>query len=168
MNISKNIQKKIFSKETIISSIIVVFVFILDRVTKVLIINHQVKNPSILVNNYLNFDLVWNTGIGFGLFSQNANIYYYLTTLLIFLVIIFLVYLITRSSFLEKILFSLILGWAIGNFYDRLIYLAVPDFIDFHINDFHWFTFNIADIFITLGIILIIIKDIIFKKNEVD
>ncbi len=168
MNISKNIQKKFFLKETIISSIIVVFVFILDRVTKVLIINHQVKNPSIFVNDYLNFDLVWNTGIGFGLFSQNANIYYYLTTLLIFLVIIFLVYLITRSSFLEKILFSLILGGAIGNFYDRLIYLAVPDFIDFHINDFHWFTFNIADIFITLGIILIIIKDIIFKKNEVD
>ncbi len=168
MNISKNIQKKIFSKETIISSIIIVFVLILDRVTKVLIINHQVKNPGIFVNDYLNFDLVWNTGIGFGLFSQNANIYYYLTTLLIFLVIIFLVYLITRSSFLEKILFSLILGGAIGNFYDRLIYLAVPDFIDFHINDFHWFTFNIADIFITLGIILIIIKDIIFKKNEVD
>ena len=168
MNISKNIQKKFFLKETIISSIIVVFVFILDRVTKVLTINHQVKNPSIFVNDYLNFDLVWNTGIAFGLFSQNANIYYYLTTLLIFLVIIFLVYLITRSSFLEKILFSLILGGAIGNFYDRLIYLAVPDFIDFHINDFHWFTFNIADIFITLGIILIIIKDIIFKKNEVD
>tara|TARA_B110000003_G_C16238491_1_gene374091 strand:- start:305 stop:532 length:228 start_codon:yes stop_codon:yes gene_type:complete len=72
-----------------------------------------------------------------------------------------------KANFIEKILFSLILGGAIGNFYDRLIYLAVPDFIDFHFNDFHWFTFNIADIFITIGIILIIIKDIIFKKNEI-
>ena len=79
--------------------------------------------------------------------------------------IIFLVHLITKADFFEKIWFSLILGGAIGNLYDRLIYLAVPDFIDFHIKDFHWFTFNVADVFITLGIILIIIKDLIFKKK---
>ena len=82
-----------------------------------------------------------------------------------FSVIIFLVYLIAKADFSEKILFSLILGGAIGNLYDRLIYFAVPDFIDFHIRDFHWFTFNIADIFITLGIILIVINDLIFKKR---
>ena len=74
---------------------------------------------------------------------------------------------ITKADFLEKILFSLILGGAIGNLFDRLTYFAVPDFIDFHINNFHWFTFNIADIFITLGIILIIINDMVFKKNEI-
>ena len=85
--------------------------------------------------------------------------------MLIFTVIIFLIYLIIKASFIEKILFSLILGGGIGNFYDRLIYFAVPDFIDFQINDFHWFTFNIADIFITIGIILIIIKDLILKKK---
>ena len=115
--------------------------------------------------NYLNFDLIWNTGIGFGLFSQNANLYYHLISLLIFSVIIFIIYLIIKADFVEKILFSLILGGAIGNLYDRIIYYAVPDFIDLHFNDFHWFTFNIADIFITLGIVLIIIKDVLFKKK---
>ena len=167
MNISKNLKNKIFSKETLISLSITIFIFILDRVTKVLIINNQMINQSIFINDYLNFDLIWNTGVGFGLFSHNANAYYHLITLLIFLVIVFLVYLITRADFLEKVLYSLILGGALGNLYDRLFFFAVPDFIDFHINSFHWFTFNIADIFITLGIILIIVKDIIFKKNEI-
>ena len=165
MNISKNIKKKVFSKETIISILVIFFTFIFDRLTKTAIINHQLNNQSIFVNDYLNFELIWNTGIGFGLFSQNGTIYYHLISLLIFIVIVFLIYLITRVIFSEKILYSLILGGAIGNFYDRLIYFAVPDFIDFHINDFHWFTFNIADIFITLGILLIIIKDTISRKK---
>ncbi|MBL6857833.1 MAG: signal peptidase II [Pelagibacteraceae bacterium] len=165
MSISKNTQKKIFSKESITSIILVVIVFILDRVSKTTIINSQEKNQSIYINDYLNFDLVWNTGISFGLLSQNANLYYHLITLLIFTIIIFLIYLITKADFMEKILFSLILGGAIGNFYDRLFYFAVPDFIDFHIDNYHWFTFNIADIFISIGIILIIIKDLILKKK---
>jgi len=168
MSISKNLTKKIFSKEIITSLLLVFLVFILDRLTKIAIINHQLNGQSIVVNDYLNFELIWNTGIGFGLLSQNANIYYHLISLMIFFVIIFLVYIITKAIFLEKVLFSLILGGAAGNFYDRLTYFAVPDFIDFHINNFHWFTFNIADIFITLGIIIIIIKDLIFKKNEVN
>ena len=165
MNISKNVKKKILSKETIVSLLVVFLVFFLDRVTKEAIINHQLDNQSIFVNNYLTFELAWNTGIGFGLFSQNSNIYYHLISLLIFTVITFLIYLIIKASFIEKILFSLILGGGMGNFYDRLIYFAVPDFIDFHINDFHWFTFNIADIFITIGIILIITKDLVLKKK---
>ena len=165
MNISKNIQKKIFSKEVIISIVFIIFIFILDRVTKIFIINHQTSNQNIFVNDYLNFELIWNTGIGFGLLSQNANMYYHLISLLILSVIIFLIYLMIKAEYLEKILFSLILGGALGNFYDRIIYYAVPDFIDFHINDFHWFTFNIADISITLGIILIVIKDLKLKKK---
>ena len=165
MKISNNIKKKIFSKETITPLLVIISIFILDRVTKIAIINHQLQNKSIFVNNYLNFELVWNTGIGFGLLSQNANIYYHLITLLITSVIIFLIYLVIKASFIEKVLFYLILGGAIGNLYDRLIYFAVPDFIDFHINDFHWFTFNIADIFITIGIILIITKDLVLKKK---
>ena len=165
MNISKNFQRKFFSKETIISLLVIIFIFILDRISKVIIVKHQTNNQSIFINDYLNFDLIWNTGVGFGLLSQNANIYYHLITLLISLVIIFLVYLVIKADFLEKILFSLILGGALGNLYDRLFFFAVPDFIDFHINSFHWFTFNIADIFITLGIILIIIKDLILKKK---
>ena len=165
MNISKNIKKKFFSKETIISLLVIFSVFSFDRVAKIFIINHQLSNQSIFVNDYLNFILVWNTGIGFGFFSQNANLYYHLISLVIFTVIIFLIYLVIKASFIEKVLFYLILGGAIGNLYDRLIYFAVPDFIDFHINDFHWFTFNIADIFITIGIILIITKDLVLKKK---
>jgi signal peptidase II len=165
MKISKNLKNKIFSKETIISLSVIFLIFIFDRVTKKAIISHQLNNQSIFVNDYLNFELVWNTGIGFGLFSQNADVYYHLISLLIFSVIIFLIYLIIKATLVEKILFSLIMGGAIGNFYDRFIYFAVPDFIDFHVNDLHWFTFNIADIFITIGIILIVIKDLSLKKK---
>lgn len=165
MNISKNLKHKIFSKEAVVSMIVTVLVFILDRVTKTAIVNHQTNNDSIFVNDYLNFDLVWNTGISFGLLSYNANIYYHLISLIIFLVIIYLIFLTIQANYLEKILFSLILGGATGNLYDRLFYFAVPDFIDFHIDDFHWFTFNIADIFITLGIILIIVSELILKKK---
>jgi len=165
MNILKNFKNKIFLKDTIISLAIIFFVFALDRVTKINIINHQLNNSILFINDYLNLELVWNTGIGFGLFSQNANIYYHSISLLIFFVIVFLSYLISKANFADKIFFALILGGALGNFYDRLLYFAVPDFIDFHINDFHWFTFNIADIFITVGIILIISKDLILNKK---
>jgi len=165
MKFSNSLKNKIFSKETIVSLTVVFAIFILDRITKVTIIKNQLNNQSIFVNDYLNFELIWNTGIGFGLLSQNANLYYHLISLLIFTVIIFLIYLIAKAEFLEKVLYCLILGGALGNFYDRLIYFAVPDFIDIHINDFHWFTFNIADIFITLGILLIIIKDTISRKK---
>ena len=164
MSILRNIKKKFFSKELIISLTGAILVFILDRISKLKIINHQTTNKTIFINDYLNFELVWNTGIGFGLFSQNADIYYHLISLLILVVIIFLIYLIIKADFVEKFLFSLILGGAIGNFYDRLVYFAVPDFIDFHINDFHWFTFNIADIFISLGIISLIIKEFTYIK----
>jgi signal peptidase II len=165
MRFSKNLKNKTFTKETVISTIIIIFAFVVDRFTKISIIKHQLNNESLYVNNYLNFDLVWNTGIGFGLFSQNANIYYHTISFFIFLVIVFLSYLIIKSNFLEKVFFSLILGGALGNFYDRLFYFAVPDFIDIHFNNYHWFTFNIADIFITVGIIFLITKDLILNKK---
>ena len=166
VNISKNFKNKVFSKETIIPLVVTIIVFILDRASKIKIISQQEKSSgSIFINDYLNLDLIWNTGISFGLLSQNANIYYHLISLVIFFVIIFLIFLIIKATFIEKILYSLILGGAIGNLIDRLIFFAVPDFIDFHINNLHWFTFNIADIFITLGIILIIVQDLIFKKK---
>ena len=108
---------------------------------------------------------MWNIGIGFGLLSSDSNLIYNSITLVICMVIFFLVYLIIQSKLIDKILFSLILGGALGNFYDRLTYKAVPDFIDIHYDKFHWFTFNIADVFISLSIVLLIIKDL-FLKNE--
>ena len=166
MNISRNVKNKIFSKELIVPTLLIIFGFFTDRLSKIYAIKHLMNNDGYSVNDFLNFDLVWNTGIGFGLFSVEANITYHLISLLIFVVIIFLFYLITKAKFTDKILFSMIVGGAIGNLYDRLVYFAVPDFIDFHINQFHWFTFNIADIFISIGIILIIIKDLSLSKNE--
>ena len=165
MNIFRIVTKKFFSKTIIVPILVFFFIFVFDRVTKIFILNHQLNDQSIFVNDYLNLELVWNTGIGFGLLSLDANIYYHLISLVIFSVIIFLFYLINKAIYVEKILFSLILGGAAGNLYDRLVYFAVPDFIDFHIKDFHWFTFNIADIFITLGIILIIVQDLLLKKK---
>tara|TARA_B110000967_G_scaffold185440_1_gene205721 strand:- start:417 stop:950 length:534 start_codon:yes stop_codon:yes gene_type:complete len=166
MNFFKKLSNKFFSIETIVSLTIIIFVFILDRVSKIKIVKHQIDNDgSLFISEYLNFDLVWNTGIGFGLLSQNVNIYYNAITFLIFLVIVFLGYLIFKANFWEKKLYCLILGGALGNFYDRIFYFAVPDFIDVHINDFHWFTFNIADIFITTGIVAIICKDVILNKK---
>ena len=167
MNLSRNVRHKIFSKEAVVPIVLLVSIFVFDRVSKIWIINQQEQNSTIFINKFLNFELIWNTGIGFGLFSTDPNLFYNLTSLFIFLVVLFLFYLIFRSNFFDKICFSIVLGGALGNLYDRLVYFAVPDFIDFHIGDFHWFTFNIADIFITVGIILLIIKDLFFKKNEV-
>ena len=167
MNLSRNVRHKIFSKEAVVPIVLLVSIFVFDMVSKIWIINQQEQNSSIFINKFLNFELIWNTGIGFGLFSTDPNLFYNLTSLFIFLVVLFLCYLIFRSNFFDKICFSIVLGGALGNLYDRLVYFAVPDFIDFHVGDFHWFTFNIADIFITVGIILIIIKDLFVKKDEV-
>ncbi len=147
--------------------ILVLSIFLVDRFTKNKIIELQLKNSNnIFVNNYINFDLTWNTGIGFGLFNLDAGIGYHLISFLIFSVIGIIMFFITKTKNVEKISYAIILGGAIGNFYDRIIYYAVPDFIDLHINNYHWFTFNIADIFVSLGIILLIFNELIYKKNE--
>ena len=116
------------------------------------------NESSFYINQFLNFDLTWNTGIGFGLLSFDNNIYYNSISILIALVILFLIYSSLKTDIHEKIIFSLIIGGAFGNLYDRLTFRAVPDFIDLHYGEFHWFTFNVADIFITIGIIAYIFK----------
>ena len=145
--------------------LLVLAIFSIDRITKNQIIENNLNYLPAYINNYLNLDLVWNTGIGFGLLNLQAGIYYHLISLAIILVLLFIIFLSFRSEKYERVFYSIIIGGAAGNLYDRMVYYAVPDFIDFHYNDYHWFTFNIADIFITLGIILIITKDIIFKKK---
>ena len=159
----KDIKNKILKRENFYFVLLVFFIFFLDRYTKIKIINNFSDN-TLYVNDFVNFHLVWNTGIGFGILSTNSNLIYNSITIIIALVIFFLFYLIVKSENIDKILFSLILGGAIGNFYDRLVYFAVPDFIDIHYNNIHWFTFNIADIFITLGIIILISKDFFIKQ----
>ena len=139
--------------------LIIFFIFILDRYTKIEIINNF-SNNKFFVNNYINFDLVWNTGIGFGLFHSSSVLIYNIISIFIASVIIFLIYLIITSEKFEKISFSIIVGGALGNFYDRIVFKAVPDFIDLHYSTFHWFTFNVADIFITLGVIIFLVKGV--------
>jgi signal peptidase II len=155
-----------FKKHYITCIIIVILIFFLDRISKIKIINHQINNNQLYVNDFINFDLVWNNGIGFGFLSSSSSFFYNSITAIIGAVLFFVLYLIIKSNFIDKILFSVILGGAFGNFYDRLVYFAVPDFIDIHYQNFHWFTFNIADIFISLGIITIVIKDLILKNDK--
>ena len=146
--------------------LVITIIFSFDRLSKIKIIELLIDKNSLFINDFINLDLVWNTGIGFGLFSSDSNLIYNLITGIICVVIMFLIYLILKSKMIDKLLFSLILGGALGNVYDRLTYYAVPDFIDIHFKNFHWFTFNIADIFITVGILVFITKDLILKDAK--
>ena len=159
----KEIKNKIVTKNNLYCLIVILIIFFLDRYTKLFILDNFADNTYYL-NDYINLDLIWNIGIGFGFFSTDSNILYNFISLVIALVIIFLLYIFVISEILDKMIFTLILGGALGNFYDRLIYKAVPDFIDLHYNNFHWFTFNVADIFITMGIIIFIIRGFFIKN----
>ena len=157
--------KKIL-KENFLFITVLLTIFLLDRYTKITAINILESKKNIYINDYLNLDLVFNTGIGFGLLSFNENFYYNLITIFILIVIIIIGFFTFKSKKKEKLFFTFILGGAIGNVYDRITYKAVPDFIDLHIGNFHWFSFNIADIFITLGIIFMILTEFTVKEKK--
>lgn len=164
INKLSKINNKIFHKQNIFPLILIILTFSLDRFSKIEILEKFSEN-NYYVNEYVNLNLIWNTGIGFGLFSLNNSTVYNLITIAIGFVIISLIYFFVNSTILDKISLSLITGGALGNFYDRITLKAVPDFIDLHYENFHWFTFNCADIFITMGIIFFLLGDIL-KKNE--
>ena len=148
--------------------IIIIFViFFFDRLTKLYLINLQSSGIDIdfYIFSFLNFYLVWNTGIGFGLASMESNIYYHILTTIIVFVNIGLIYLLFRSKGIYGYLFAIILGGSLGNLFDRIYYYAVPDFIDLHLGNYHWFIFNVADIFITVGIIGLILVEFLKKEK---
>ncbi len=159
----KEIKNKIIIKNNLYCLIVISIIFFLDRYAKLFILNNFTEDTYYL-NNYINLDLVWNIGIGFGLLSSNSSLLYNLMSLIIGSVIIILIYVGLMSEKFDKLIYSIIIGGALGNFYDRLSYKAVPDFIDLHYNNFHWFTFNVADIFITLGILAFILRSFCIKK----
>ncbi len=159
----KDKKESILKKENIFFLIFIVIIFFLDRYSKLNVINKFSDNVY-YINDYINFDLIWNIGIGFGLLSTNSSLFYNIVTLLIAIVLSILIYIFFNSQKIDKFIFSIIIGGATGNFYDRISYKAVPDFIDLHYNNFHWFTFNVADIFITTGILAFIIRSF-FVKN---
>ena len=154
--------KKILSKSFIISSLLVFSIFLLDRLSKIYVIflDNKFFGSEIFSSKFLNISLLWNEGIAFGLLSFNEKIFYNLLTFIILVIILIIFFMVLKSYGLKKYSLLMILGGAIGNVYDRIFYGAVPDFIDFHIGNFHWFIFNVADIFITLGVIFMIIIEI--------
>ena len=162
---------KIINSNFYLNLLIILSIFILDRLTKFYVIYLDKINSSseIFSSKFLNIYLIWNEGIAFGLFSFNENNLYNLLTLFILIIIFVILYMVSKSNGFKKYSLLMILGGALGNVFDRIIYKAVPDFIDFHIGNFHWFIFNLADIFITIGVIFLIIMEftVINKNNKI-
>ena len=162
-NLSR-LNKLIFKKSNLYVLLLIILIFTFDRLTKNLIINNFIEK-TLYLNDFINLELIWNIGIGFGLLSYDSLLIYNLITVLIGVVLIILIYIVIISHNLDKLIFSIIIGGALGNFYDRIIYNAVPDFIDLHYKTFHWFTFNVADIFITFGVLAMIFKEFLVKNK---
>ena len=147
--------------------IIILSIFFFDRFTKIYLINLQSTGTDIdfYIFPFLNFYLIWNTGIGFGLVAMETNIYYHILTSIIVIINIGLIFFLINSKGIHVYLIALIIGGSLGNLFDRIYYYAVPDFIDLHLGDYHWFIFNVADIFITVGIIGLILVELLRKEK---
>ena len=141
---------------------LVILIFLIDRISKIYVINLDKKflGSEIFSSKFLNINLIWNEGIAFGLLSFNESYFYDILTFLIFLIIVAIIFMTIKSESFKKYSYIMILGGALGNIFDRFFYKSVPDFIDFHIGNFHWFIFNIADVFITFGVIFLILLEI--------
>jgi len=155
-------------KKNIFYFFFILFIFILDRVSKLWIISifNSENNLEIKISSFINLNLIWNKGIAFGLFSYGEKFEYNLLTGLIIMIISIVFWMIIKTKGLEKYGFLMILGGALGNIFDRLYYSAVPDFIDIYYKNFHWFVFNVADIFITVGVLMLIINEITIKNPK--
>lgn len=148
-----------------IKFVIIFSIFLIDQASKYYIINiFEFQNEVIYLSSFLNLQLIWNEGIAFGLLSFENDLYYNSITFVIIIVISILLFLIKNDD-QYSYFYSIIVGGALGNLIDRIRYSSVPDFIDFHISNFHWFVFNIADIFVSLGVICLIVAEIFFNKN---
>ena len=154
-------------KKNYIYILIIILMFVLDRASKEYVIKFflSYQEPSYYLFPFLNLTLVWNSGMAFGLLESESNTYHIISAIIASVIIILIIWLYKSILLLEKIALSIVIGGALGNLFDRIKYNAVPDFIDMHYRDFHWFVFNVSDIVITIGIILLLLSDIL-KKNE--
>ena len=160
---------KNLDRNFLINFLLIFIIFSFDRISKIYVIylDKKLFGSEIFSSKFLNINLIWNEGIAFGLFSFNEKIFYNILTILI-LIIIFIIFIMAiKSDGFKKYTFLIILGGALGNVFDRLYYKAVPDFIDFHVGNFHWFIFNVADIFITIGIFFMVVIEL-FNKNHTE
>ena len=160
----------ILNKKFFLNLFIIFSIFISDRLSKIYVIYLSEKNfdNNLYTSKFLNINLIWNEGIAFGLFSFDKSLFYNFLSFLIGIVIIIIIFILKNSEGLKRYFFLMILGGALGNFYDRLFYNAVPDFIDFHVGNFHWFIFNVADIFISLGVIFMILLEITDNNKTIN
>jgi len=147
--------------------LIVTIIFLIDRLSKTYVINlfEDLNSHQIFITSFLNVYLIWNEGIAFGLFSSESKNIYNFITVLIIIINLFIIYILFKLNDIRKFFFLIVLGGSLGNLYDRLMYNAVPDFIDFHVGDLHWFIFNPADIFISIGVVCLILVEF-FSKNK--
>ena len=159
---------KIQTKKFFLYFLLIIIIFFIDRISKLYVINlaNTTSSIDIQINNFLNIILIWNKGIGFGLFSFDNSKVYNFITFLILAINLLIIYLIIKSDKIRSLFYVIILGGSLGNLYDRFYYTAVPDFIDINYNGFHWFIFNIADIFISLGIICLICYEFLEYKKD--
>ena len=161
-------MNKILSKKYFLNLIILSSIFLIDRLTKLYILKlAEIENSvDVYLTSYLNLYLIWNKGIAFGLLSMNESMIYNTITLIIGIIIIVILFMLWRNDNIQRYFLILIAGGALGNFYDRIIYTAVPDFIDLHFNGFHWFVFNVADIFITVGVFCLILVELFYNNKK--
>ena len=154
-------------KKIVLGTSILLLVFLLDRISKILILNilNESGNVDIYINSFLNFYLVWNKGIGFGLLSSDHDFFYNVVTILIVIINFVIIYMLFKEKGIKYYFLLIILGGSLGNLFDRFYYRAVPDFVDLNYNGYHWFIFNVADIFITIGIILLILAELMSYKK---
>ena len=159
-------MEKIGLKKICLNLIILIIIFLIDRLTKLYILKlAEVENSvDIYLTSFLNLYLIWNKGIAFGLLSINESMIYNIITFIIGLIIIFILFMMWKNDNVQRYFLALVAGGALGNFYDRALYTAVPDFIDFHFYGFHWFVFNVADIFISIGVFCLIFVEV-FNNN---
>ena len=158
------------SKEFYINFFIISFIFIIDRISKLYVINLDKFSSGIEIftSSFVNIILIWNRGAAFGLFSFNEGNLYNIFSGFILIVILIVLIMVFKSKGFKRLAFLMVFGGAIGNFYDRIIYKAVPDFIDFHIGNFHWFIFNVADVFISIGVLCLILIELFYKNYETE
>jgi len=161
------IFKKYLNKKFYLNLLSILSIFFFDRITKKIVISLDQENfgQSIFLSEYLNISLTWNQGVAFGLFSLDNIFTYNIFTFFICIVIFVIFIMLLKSNGFKKFSLILIFSGGIGNLYDRIFFKGVPDFLDFHIGEFHWFIFNIADIFITLGVIFMILFEIFDNKK---
>ena len=157
---------RFLSKNFYISFSIVALIYFLDRLSKIYVIQLDKNNlgPDIFNSTYLNIVLIWNKGIAFGLLSFTESHFYNILSLIISLKVVILVLMSLKSQGFKRYSLLMIVGGALGNLHDKILFNAVPDFIDFHVGSFHWFIFNVADIFITVGVISMVMLE--FTNNN--